>query len=354
MPHQGEIPNAAPQITAPGDFKPGVVAPGQVRGGGRIGRAERRQNRLDRFQQRAVRREQRQADRRLGLAESELAGRERSERFSIEQQAESAKVQARAATTSGAIQLASAVPQSYLTYKLLAKELASPAVAETVASQVAVQGPLQQGVSSLGTASPGPGGVVAPGATPAAGGFTAAAPFAAIGFTAGFASSKMIGGANKETKIGAGFVAGAIAGAAWGAQTGAVVGPWGAVGGIIIGGIMGAAGASCIIVTACTDPHSHEVEISREFRDKYLGPVTLRGYYIIADKLVPVIKKHGWVKKIVKRVLVDSLVDYGEFILEKKDTKPKLTSTVITESFLWCCKAVGKSKPVLFRNMEVL
>lgn len=347
MPHQG----VAHQITAPtaasGDFKPGVAAPGQVRGGGRIGRAERRQNRLDRFQQRAVRREQRQADRRLGLAESELAGREQTERFRIEREEEAGKVQARAATTSGAIQLASAVPQAFLTHKLLSDALATPATTTI------------QGVTAPGTAiaptgeTIAAGGVFQPSTTAvssgATGGLATAGAFA-LPAAAGFGASRMIGGANKETKIGAGFVAGAITGAAYGS----VAGPFGIIGGAIVGGVMGAAGGSCIIVTACTDPHSHEVEISREFRDKYLGPVTLRGYYIIAEKLVPVIKKHGWVKKIVKRVLVDSLVDYGEFMLEKKDTKPRLTSTVITESFLWCCKAAGQSKPVLFRNMEVL
>jgi len=76
--------------------------------------------------------------------------------------------------------------------------------------------------------------------------------------------------------------------------------------------------AGCIIVTACTSPDSEEVNITRAYRDKFLDPVTLRGYYMIADKIVPLMKKWPWFKKLIKKVLVDNLIEYGRWALEKE------------------------------------
>jgi hypothetical protein len=73
----------------------------------------------------------------------------------------------------------------------------------------------------------------------------------------------------------------------------------------------------CIIVTACTSPNSEEVNITRQYRDKFLDQETLRGYYMIAEKVVPLINKHKWFRSFVKKHLVDNLIEYGRYALAK-------------------------------------
>jgi hypothetical protein len=75
----------------------------------------------------------------------------------------------------------------------------------------------------------------------------------------------------------------------------------------------------CIIVTTATHPDSEEVNITRAYRDKFLDKETLRGYYIIAEKVVPLMQKYRWFKKLVKKVLVDNLIEYGRYALEKAE-----------------------------------
>jgi len=136
--------------------------------------------------------------------------------------------------------------------------------------------------------------------------------------------------ASKKSAQASGLVTGAMAGAY-------VAGPVGA----IVGGVVGAIAGSCIIISACTSRDSYEVEIAREFRDKYMSDLHLGGYYALAHRFVPLMEKSRFLKLITKKVLVDRLVDYGEFILGYKP-KPQLrTSRVITEGFLKLCAAIG-------------
>jgi hypothetical protein len=109
--------------------------------------------------------------------------------------------------------------------------------------------------------------------------------------------------------------------------------------------------AGCIIVTACTDRNSQEVELTREYRDRFLNPDQLRGYYIIAETILPYVKKH---KIFVKRILVDNLIEYGRYALDKTSDKPSLKSRIITRTFLCLCKAVGLTRKQFIRaNGEV-
>ncbi len=109
--------------------------------------------------------------------------------------------------------------------------------------------------------------------------------------------------------------------------------------------------AGCIIVTACTDRNSPEVELTREYRDRFLNPDQLRGYYIIAETILPYVKKH---KIFVKRILVDNLIEYGRYALDKTSDKPSLKSRIITRTFLCLCKAVGMTRKQFIRaNGEV-
>jgi len=136
-----------------------------------------------------------------------------------------------------------------------------------------------------------------------------------------------------------GTAAGAVAGAAAGAAATSWSGP-GAIVGAVVGGIGGLVAESCIIVTACTDRNSYEVEITRQYRDKFLTGTQLRGYYWAAEKLVPTIENNTTIRNLVKKQLVDKLVDYGEMKLGLKDSC-KLSSKIVSNLFLGLIKTVG-------------
>ena len=131
------------------------------------------------------------------------------------------------------------------------------------------------------------------------------------------------------------------------AATGAVLGYTAA--GTAVGGVYGAvAGAAiglisskCIIISACTSKDSYEVEIARQFRDKYMGPYHLGGYYALAHRIAPLIDKSHFLKLIFKKFLVDRLVDYGKWILGMKPERQLKTSRIVTGGFLALCAIVG-------------
>ncbi len=105
----------------------------------------------------------------------------------------------------------------------------------------------------------------------------------------------------------------------------------------------------CIIVTACTAPDSPEVNIAREYRDRHLSPEQRRGYYMIAEKVVPLINRFPFVKRLVKRFLVDNLIAYGRCALGK-GPMPGIAAFLITRVFLWLCKTAGQRKLVFVRS----
>ena len=145
---------------------------------------------------------------------------------------------------------------------------------------------------------------------------------------------------------------GAVAGAVAGAAATSWSGP-GAIVGAVFGGLAGLASESCIIVTACTDRNSYEVEVTRQYRDKFLTGTQLRGYYCLAEKLVPTIENNTIIRTLVKKHLVDRLVDYGEMKLGLKDNC-KLSSKIVSNLFLGLIKTVGIIIPQYTRlNGEV-
>jgi hypothetical protein len=183
----------------------------------------------------------------------------------------------------------------------------------------------------------------------AAGGGTSALPStagsyagaAAVGY-ASYSASHAIMGDNDPLNY-----------AAAGAAAGAVIGnlPGAAIGGAI--GFAYGVARGCIIVTACTDSNSPEVEITRRYRDKFLDRDQLRGYYRIAELIVPKIENSAYWKRMVKIKLVDRLVDYGSCRLGYTK-KCKISSFVVSKLFLATIKIVGISTTVYVRqNGEV-
>ena len=117
-----------------------------------------------------------------------------------------------------------------------------------------------------------------------------------------------------------------------------------------IGKVVGWVTGGCIIVTACTDRHSPEVEITRQYRDKFLDSDQLRGYYCVADRFVPTIVHNPRVREYVKKHLVDRLVDYGEYRLGLKKNRPRLSSVLVSKTFLATIKTIGMVLPQYIRD----
>jgi hypothetical protein len=100
----------------------------------------------------------------------------------------------------------------------------------------------------------------------------------------------------------------------------------------------------CIIISACTSPDSYEVNLSRVFRDTFLGPVTLAGYYALARLVAPAINKVRAVRWLVYTGLVKRLVDYGEWILGLKSKRELALSETVAKGFLGLCTFLGRMK----------
>ncbi len=112
-----------------------------------------------------------------------------------------------------------------------------------------------------------------------------------------------------------------------------------------------ASGLDCIIVTACTDRHSPEVEIAREYRDKFMSPDQLRGYYMIAEAIMPWVIRH---RAFVKTQFVDRLVEYGRYHLGYSEKTPSRAAYAVSRGFLFLCRLVGNRRESFRRcNGEV-
>ncbi len=196
----------------------------------------------------------------------------------------------------------------------------------------AVSGPTTGAGSMQGMTAEGM--LVGPKVSPYSGAFTGAL----VG--GGLAVGARALGASKKASTALGVGGGIMAGAA----KGAMGGPWGAVIGGFIGGVAGLIGARCIIISACTSEDSYEVEISREYRDKYMDMPTLVGYYAFASKVAPYIHKYPIIKRLTKKFLVDRMVDYGEWFLRYKTKRKFRSSWWVTMGFLGLCRTIGMFK----------
>jgi hypothetical protein len=110
----------------------------------------------------------------------------------------------------------------------------------------------------------------------------------------------------------------------------------------------GGDGFGCIIVSAAHGRDSEEVNITREFRDKYMDKESLRGYYAIAERVVPKMETDPTIMDEVKHDLVDKLIDFGAYKLGKKDACAPESEKVSAE-FLAVCKKMGEGLPVYTR-----
>lgn len=122
-----------------------------------------------------------------------------------------------------------------------------------------------------------------------------------------------------------------------------------------ISNLFGSIKKACIIVTACTHEHSPEVEIARRYRDKFLSQHQLRGYYMIAEKLVPRMVTSPRLTRFIKRWLVDPLIAYGRHALDKTAPAPGKYARLITNLFLGLIALTGRTRKQFTRaNGEVI
>jgi hypothetical protein len=113
--------------------------------------------------------------------------------------------------------------------------------------------------------------------------------------------------------------------------------------------------AACIIVTCCTDGDKEKIEICRKYKDKFMTRDMIRGYYMLAEPVVPILEKHAWLKRLTKWWLVDNLIEYGSYMIMETHNKPSLLSKVISKGFLRLCKWVGGRRDSFTRkNGEVV
>lgn len=152
-----------------------------------------------------------------------------------------------------------------------------------------------------------------------------------------------------------GGVAGALSGAVAGATSTSWSGPGAIVGGVVgaIAGLFGAKVKGCIVISACCGTDSYEVQVARKFRDNHMTEEQLTGYYTLCIFLVPFIQRHGWFRKLVKRALVDRLVDYGEAFMGMKGHRRYVTSKIVTGAFLGLCRHVGRGVDTVLATQEV-
>lgn len=214
-------------------------------------------------------------------------------------------------------------------------ELGTGALANTaelgaaqIGQQVATQAPGFSATSALGAAGAGS---------------MASGIMGATGVRDDVGKAMLLGqGGENEQDIAGGVTGGAAAGAAAGTWVFPGVGT--AVGGLL-GGIAGGVSAAfeddCIIVTCCHGSQSEQVKIAREYRDRFMSDRQIRGYYVLADKLVPLMTREPKLKNAVRRYLVNRLIPYGRWAMGRTTTQPSMASYIVTKAFLGLCGAIG-------------
>lgn len=143
------------------------------------------------------------------------------------------------------------------------------------------------------------------------------------------------------------------AGTAAGAYIGSLFPGVGTVVGAILGNVVGSLFGGCIIISAVHGKDSEEVDIARRFRDTFLDLPTLRGYYFIADRVVPLMELYPDFKQHIKTTLVDRLIRFGRAFFA--DKRPSNTDICTTINFLTLCRYFGLQMAAYRRsNGEVI
>ncbi len=112
----------------------------------------------------------------------------------------------------------------------------------------------------------------------------------------------------------------------------------------------------CILATACYGPDSPEVDFMRFYRDFIIPKKIIRGYYVFSDVVLPLMKFKA-MKRLVKGVIVDSLIGAGlRWVGCKKSGGDALRlpfDLAITTGLLKFWKILGSRGPYRRKNGEL-
>jgi len=112
---------------------------------------------------------------------------------------------------------------------------------------------------------------------------------------------------------------------------------------------------NCIIVTAAHGLDSDEVRVARTFRDKECSKAELRGYYWIADRIVPLMEAHEDVKEFYRETLVAPLIAYAKWYLGETREKPDALAFGVVKNFRQSCIDAGATmKEYVRSNGEII
>ncbi len=111
----------------------------------------------------------------------------------------------------------------------------------------------------------------------------------------------------------------------------------------------------CIIVSACHGRYSPEVDITRFYRDHFMSKKQLRGYYVIAERIVPLMKRSRQFTEWMRKHLVKHFIEYGNWIQNgPRPSKAPQKEMIISKLFLALCALTGMVKKRYVRkNGEV-
>jgi hypothetical protein len=183
---------------------------------------------------------------------------------------------------------------------------------------------------------------------------------------AGYTVSSILGEKNRELGKLGGLVknpndqrnvGGAMSGMAAGAAMGSVVPGLGTlIGGALggIGGILGGRG-HCIMVSACFDKDSEELETARAYRDKFFTKEILRGYYVYSEPIVDLMNKYPEIKEHYRTTLVEPLLRVARFKLKLSQERPSALDCAIAMNFTNLWHDIGASLDSFTRrNGEII
>ena len=299
----------------------------------------------------------------------ELSLQDQRARQELDFRKEQAQQAVRASTLGALTNLAGTAGLGYLGYKLLLKPSDVTNVVPTVAntgltSSSFVFSPLTpRDLSGMGAYTGSSAGTAGTAGT-TAGAAGTAGETATSGLSSLTSSPYFIPGVGGALRTGIGLVTGeepkkAISsgvGTAVGAYIGQAIAPVPGIGAVIggaIGSVVGNLFRGCIIISAIHGRDSEEVDIARRFRDSFLDLPTLRGYYFLADRVVPLMELDPNFKQHVKQTLVDRLIRFGRAFFAKKQADNIDTNTTI--NFLTLCRCLGLQMTSYHRlNGEVI
>lgn len=159
----------------------------------------------------------------------------------------------------------------------------------------------------------------------------------AAGNVAQFGMERFAPGAKHRYTTMAGTGAGALAGMKAGAALGTIIPGAGTLIGGLVGAAFGGLSAStkkCILITVCHGENSPEVNLAREYRDKYFSKEILRGYYYFAEPIVDLMEQYPEIKEYYKTHLVQPLLNYGRWKLGYTREHPSLLDCAITRNYI--------------------